>query len=755
MKVYSEREINLADAQELGLSKDEFLQIRKILKRKPSLTEIGIFAALWSEHCCYKNSILLLKTFPTDSERSLVPTGQENAGVLDIGDQWAIVFKMESHNHPTAISPYHGAATAIGGIMRDIFSMGARPICSMNFLCFAPLSKKSSGNQRLFTQAVAGISDYGNSLGIPVVGGHTIFDDSYRRNCLVNAFALGIVKHQDLMRKRSRQSEGLVYIVGSPTGRDGVHGASFASANLNVDSEQRKAQVQIGDPFTEKLLMEATLEALQTGEIISLQDMGAAGLSCCAAELSAENEVGMDLNLDLVPLREKNMSAFDIMLSESQERMLMIIDKNHQGKVCKIFDKWELAYACIGELTADQALTIRQQNRIVAQIPAKPLVLGGGAPQYQRESKMPADLPDKQKLNLANFTDLPESKIADFLRSFIAQPNLASRRPIYQQYDSDVGLVKLLGPGSRSGILRIPDSNVKIAISLECKPRAIALNPYEGTCQSVFAAARQLVTVGAQPIGITNCLNFADPYQPENYYFLTEGVRGIRDSCLALKIPVTGGNVSLFNQSEKGPILPTPAIGMVGIITEQTIVSNCFCQKQQSDIFLLGHFSPKLDGSEYLNFQHRSNRGMPKINTAQEIQLQALLFALIREDVLLSISDIGRGGLAVALFHAGYNEVNGKSIGFRLADKEIKKLLQRTKRYDQLFFGETDGCVFVSLTKKNRTSFEKICERLAVPHRYIGETTQQENIFDYGVFKLPAQQMIDCYEQGLVERLNF
>ena len=461
----------------------------------------------------------------------------------------------------------------------------------------------------MLNRAVAGIADYGNSLGIPVVGGHTIFHPSYARNCLVNAFALGALRHEDLVRKKSTKKRGLIYIVGAPTGRDGVHGASFASSDLHEDSDSRKAQIQIGDPFVGKLLMESVLEALQTDEVIALQDMGAAGLSCCTAEISADSGVGMEIDLDKVPLRERGMSAFEIMLSESQERMLMVLDENHSGKVCSIFDKWEIPYACIGALIDEGHLKIHHQGLLVANIPATALVTGGGAPQHERSASLPKNLRASQNLDLRHLPDIQKEQLAQVFESLLASASLASRRPIYEQYDSDVGLAKIHGPAHSTAVVQLAlpkqEKLKQIAISLQCNPMAVGQCPAHGSMRAVFSAAREIVMVGGEPLGITNCLNFANPELPENYFYLKKSVEGIGQACRELQIPVTGGNVSLYNQSELGPVLPTPIIAMVGLL-EGTPLPTHF-QNAGDAIFLLGNFSPRLDCSAYLQSRSRQS----------------------------------------------------------------------------------------------------------------------------------------------------
>lgn len=538
--------VSLEDALEHGLTKEEFQKIQEILGRIPNSTELGIFSAMWSEHCSYKNSILKLKTLPTTSDKLLAKAGEENAGAMDIGDGLAVVFKIESHNHPTAVEPYQGAATGVGGIMRDIFTMGARPIVSLNSLRFG--NPDEPKNKYLLSRAVKGIGDYGNSLGIAVSGGELFIDECFSKNPLVNAMTVGVVRHDQMASATTGGQVGnSVYIVGATTGRDGIHGASFASKDLSKESESKRSAVQVGDPFMEKLLMEASLEAIQKGLLVGIQDMGAAGISCATSEMSAKGKTGMKIDLDLVPFRETGMNAYEAMLSESQERMLVVPKKGKESELVSIFEKWNLNAVKIGEVTADGMIEIYMGGKLKAKIPAESLVLGGGAPRYERETKRPSYLDAVKTWKPDEIPDVTKgANSKEILLKILSSWNVCSRKPITEQYDSEVGLVKLIGPGLDGGLSAIPGTNKALATATDCNSRYTYLDPYKGAEFAVCEAARNVYVTGATPYGVTNNLNFANPYIPENYYIFSECIRGMGDACRFLGLPVTGGNVSFL-----------------------------------------------------------------------------------------------------------------------------------------------------------------------------------------------------------------
>ncbi len=751
MESILEKKISFKNAEEQGLTHEEYKNICDFLGRTPTFTELGIYSALWSEHCSYKNSILLLKTLPTRSKKNLTQAGEENAGALDIGDGLAVVFKIESHNHPTAIEPYQGAATGVGGIMRDIFTMGARPLCSLNSLRFGLPSEAHS--RHLLTQAVKGIGDYGNSLGIPVMGGEVFFDNSFSRNCLVNAMVVGIAKHEDLSFAQSKGIGNPVFIVGASTGRDGVQGASFASQDLSEESEEKRSAVQVGDPFMEKLLMEATLEVLKGDAVIAIQDMGAAGLSCSSAEMSARGKLGMELNLDFVPLREKGMNAYEIMLSESQERMLVVVTKGREQELVDIFSNWGLSAVEIGKVTRDGMLRIFHHNKLHAELPAESLVLGGGAPRYKREKSKPSYL---KKIRPFVTIEKASSRkdLATIFLELLSSPNLCSRRPLYEQYDSEVGLSRVIGPGGQGGLARIPGTNKGIAVATDCNSRYVFLNPYVGTASAVCESARNVAVCGAKPIGITNCLNFANPHIPENYYIFYHCIRGMKEACKALGIPVTGGNVSFYNESQEGPILPTPTIGMIGILDDIDYLIEPFFLSPNHVIYLLGNFSPTLGASEYLHHVHNRMEGQPPtINLKNEKNLIEFLTEAAQYKLLTSACDLSLGGLALALFRASNHHTPTKNIGFSLEKNIIEEKIscleiEKTQKLDQFFFGETNGCVVLAAYTEKQILIEKLAQKKNLPIEIIGKTTDNSEL-DFGLFQVSKESCSSIYEKGL------
>ncbi len=535
-------------AQKLGLTAEEFTKIEEILGRTPNFTELSIFSVMWSEHCSYKNSIVWLKTLPKKSERMLVEAGEENAGLVDIGDGLACSFKIESHNHPSALEPYQGAATGVGGINRDIFTMGARPIAQLNSLRFGKISLPKT--QWLVRGVVKGIGDYGNAFGIPTVGGEVYFDESYNVNPLVNAFSAGIVETDKIASAISYGVGNPVYIVGSATGKDGIHGASFASKDISDDSIKDLPAVQVGDPFQEKLLLEATLEAIATGHLIGIQDMGAAGITCSTSEMSAKGEHGMKIYLDKVPTRQKNMQPFEILLSESQERMLIVIKKGKEAELQAIFDKWDLNCAQIGEVTDSKRLEFYVNEELVADVPANDLVLGGGAPVYHREYTEPAYFSEYKQFQIDEIEEPEDEKLPEIAKFLIGHPNIASRRWIAEQYDSMVGTANTsTNQPSDAAIVNVKGTNKNIVISVDCNSRYVNSDPEKGTMIAVCEAARNIVCSGGEPVAITNCLNFGNPYIPEVYWHFVGAIKGMKQACEILKTPVTGGNVSFYNQS--------------------------------------------------------------------------------------------------------------------------------------------------------------------------------------------------------------
>ncbi|GIX40519.1 MAG: phosphoribosylformylglycinamidine synthase subunit PurL [Leptospiraceae bacterium] len=775
--LYTEKEITLEDALEHNLTEEEFNKICEILGRKPTVTELGMFSGMWSEHCSYKNSILLLKDLPKDSPRAIAKAGEENAGALDIGDNLVVVFKIESHNHPTAVEPFQGAATGVGGIMRDIFTMGARPLCSLNSLRFGPID--NSRNRYLFRKAVEGIAFYGNCLGVAVAGGEVFFDPSYTKNCLVNAMTVGIAFKNQLAKAKASGIGNPVFYVGADTGRDGIHGASFASQDLTKETESKRSAVQVGDPFKEKLLLEATLEAIRSGAVVGIQDMGAAGLTSSSSEMASKGGVGIDLFLDKVPLRETGMNPYEIMLSESQERMLVIADKNKKEMIKEIFSKWDLHAEEIGVVTDTKRIRVFFHNKLYADIPAD--ALANGAPRYKREVQEPehikkASLWDKKELS----EPTTSRELENYFYQLLQSPNIASKRPVYEQYDQEVGLVRVQNPGGQGGLIRISVNLLEdlelvnekyhktisltkeqkekilkkgIAVSTDCNGRYVYLNPYYGAQLAVFEAARNIGVLGAEPIGITNCLNFANPYKPKNYYMFEQSVKGMGEACRILNIPVTGGNVSFYNESEDGPILPTPTIGMVGIIDDvQKAILPFFDNKKEQEIYLIGNFRPTFGGSEYLWLRKKEITGqIPDVDPKIEIQLLKFLKYSSENQLILSAGDISIGGLAILLFRMSYNSWNKQCVSFSLNRNTLEQLKQQWERWDLIFFGETSASVVVSIDKTKKDKFIKSISEFQIPYYYLGNVLIDNNMsFDFSVFSASISASIDFFENALI-----
>ena len=592
---------------EHGLSLEEYEMIKKILGRNLTYTELGIFSVMWSEHCSYKNSIAVLKTFPREGENLLAKAGEENAGAVDIGNGLAIIFKIESHNHPSAVEPYQGAATGVGGIMRDIFTMGARPIACLDSLRFGDLS--SPRVRYLFDGVVRGIGDYGNCFGVPTVAGEVYFDDSYTGNPLVNAMCIGVVKVDQMARAKAEGEGNPVLLVGASTGRDGIHGVTFASEEISEKSEERRPSVQIGDPFMEKLLMEASLEIIKEDLIVGIQDLGGAGLTCATSETAARGKSGIEIDVSLVPVREENMIPYEIMLSESQERMLVIAKKGFEKRVQEIFAKWGLHSVIIGKVTDDKMLRVKKQGEVVAEIPAASLALGGGAPVYVRERNKPKYLDEATKLNLSELR-IP-GNLNQVLLQLLASPNITSKRWVYEQYDTMVRTATVVGPGSDAAVLRLRKTNQAIATTTDCNGRYCYLNPRMGGRIAVAESARNVVCSGAKPLAITNCLNFGNPYDTEVYWTFAECVAGMGEACRALNTPVTGGNVSFYNEDPQRVVYPTPVVGMVGLIEDLKHITTMSFKEEKDLIILLGENKEELGASEYLKVIQRDfqNKG--------------------------------------------------------------------------------------------------------------------------------------------------
>jgi phosphoribosylformylglycinamidine synthase len=635
----------IADAvlQQHGLTREEHQRILEMLGREPTITELGIFSVMWSEHCSYKSSRVHLRTLPTTGKRVLQGPG-ENAGAVDIGDGLAAVFKIESHNHPSFIEPYQGAATGVGGIIRDIFTMGARPIALLNSLRFGPLQEPLV--RRTFAGVVAGIAGYGNSIGIPTVGGEIGFDESYTGNPLVNVFCLGIAKADEIIKGVASGAGNAVYYVGAKTGRDGIHGATMASAEFDERSAEKRPAVQVGDPFMEKLLLEACLEVMKTDALVGIQDMGAAGLTCSTCEMGARGGAGVEIDVSLVPQREAGMTPYEIMLSESQERMLLVVKRGREDEVEGIFEKWDLHAVRIGQVTTDRRMRVKNHGAVVAEIPTEALT--DEAPLYRRPMAEPAYLAEAQQLSLASLGAPPPAPEA--FRRLLASPGIASKRWVYRQYDHMVRTNTLVFPGMGAGVVRVKGTRRALALSVDGNGRFVYLDPFVGAQLAVAEAARNVACAGGQPIGATNCLNFGNPERPEIMWQFARAVEGIGVACRALDIPITGGNVSLYNETDGKAILPTPVLGVVGLIEDAATVVRRAFRSEGDAIVLLGETRDELGGSEYLKVMHGLVRGVPpRLDLEREAALQRLLIKGVADGLIRSAHDCAEGGLAVTL----------------------------------------------------------------------------------------------------------
>lgn len=709
-----------AEAQKLGLLEGEFEMIVNKLGRNPTFTELVMFSGMWSEHCSYKNSILLLKTLYSESDRLLADLGEENAGALRLNDSLAVVFKIESHNHPSALEPYQGAATGVGGIMRDIFTMGARPIVSLNSLRFGFPQKGK--NQWLLSEVVKGIGDYGNSLGIPCAGGEVWFHNSFSQNPLVNAMTVGIAPIEKLASAKASGIGNLVIYFGAKTGRDGIFGASFASKDLSQESSAERSAVQVGDPFMEKLLMEATLECIHKNLVVAIQDMGAAGLLSSSSEMASLGEVGLDLYLEKVPAREDAMLPFEFMLSESQERMLAVIEPSKLDEVKSVFQKWDLHAEVIGQLADHGALRVYMNNNLYASIPAK--LLTKEAPRYKRESKEPAPIPFEG--GQISFMQKALNKGAEetslFLQKVFAHPNFASRMPIYNQYDTDIGLGRVIGPGQNAGVYRIQDLEMGLALTTDGNSFYVSLDPYLGTMHTVCESIRNISATGAKPLGITNCLNFANPYKPENYHFFENSIKGLSDSARFFEIPVTGGNVSFYNESGGKSVLPTPTIGMVGIVDDTQKCAPARLKLQQ-EILLIGFFEPRLECSGYA-FANLGFFGgaLPKLDLNEEKKSMEFLQKLFAQEVVLGASDLSFGGLhhtLMKMIFAGREEC--PELGLRLQQRP-------SGDPDLVYWGETAHCYLVSISTSSLEFVQKSGSESGVNTVHLGTTNDSGHL---------------------------
>lgn len=731
--------VNLQLVIEHGLTEEEYKRILNILGRTPTYTELGIFSVMWSEHCSYKNSIALLKTLPRSGGRLLVSAGEENAGLVDIGDGLAVAFKIESHNHPSAIEPYQGAATGVGGILRDIFTMGARPIAALNSLRFG--NPNDSRVKFLIKGIVKGIGDYGNCFGVPTVAGDIFFDDCYTENPIVNAMAVGIVRHEEILKAAAKGNGNPVMIVGSATGRDGIHGATFASQEISEESEEKRPSVQVGDPFTEKLLLEATLEAGKTGYIVGIQDMGAAGIACSTSEMSDRGKSGMYIDLDKVPVRETGMSAYEIMLSESQERMLVVVKKGFESKIQKIFEKWDLHVEIIGNVTDSGLLKVYMNGILKAEIPAESLVLGGGAPVYYRESIEPKYLSTTKNFSLK---EIPEpTDYNETLKKMLKSPNICSKKWVFKQYDSMVRTNTIPSGISDSAIVRIKDTGKALAIKTDGNARYVYLNPRKGAEIAVAESARNVICCGAKPIAITNCLNFGNPYNPENYYQFKEAVAGIGHACRIFETPVTGGNVSFYNESPNYSVFPSPVIGMLGLIEDLKHITTIEFKAKGDFILLIGKNRGDISGSEYLNHIHGVTLGdAPYFDIEYEKNVQAVVLEAIQCAFIKSAHDVSEGGIVITLAECCIASNLGAEIFF-----------EDENRLDSLLFGEDQMRIVVTIQERNLESVKEIAFQKKVDLRVMGRV-KGTNLKINSEIDISVSDLRNCYDNALTHLIE-
>lgn len=710
-------EVTVDIAKELGLLPNEFEMIKEILGREPNFTELSIYAVMWSEHASYKNSIKWIKTLPRKGDAILAEAGTENAGLVDIGDGMACAFKIESHNHPCAVEPYQGAATGVGGINRDIFTMGARPIAQLNSLHFGDL--KLDRTKWLIKGVVKGIGDYGNAFGVPVVGGEVFFDDSYNTNPLVNAMSVGIVEKDMVVSAISKGVGNPVFIVGSSTGKDGIHGTTFASADITDDSADDIPSIQVGDPFIEKLLLEASLEVIKTGAIVGMQDMGAAGIICSTSEMSEKGGCGMKVDLSKVPLRQQNIEAWEILLSESQERMLIVVEKGREGEVEAVYKKWDLNCVQIAEVTEGDDLEFYWKGEKVAHVPAESLVLGGGAPVYDREYSEPAYFKEYKKFEM-NLVPEPDDllEVAKFL---IKHPNIASKRWIYEQYDTMVGTRNMTTNfPSSAAVVNLKGTNKALVLTVDCNARYVKADPEVGSMIAVAEAARNIVCSGGKPMAITNCLNFGNPYNPEIYWQFVNAIKGMSTACIKFKTPVTGGNVSFYNQSTVGgkneSVFPTPTIGMLGILENKNNHTTLAFKEKGHMIYLIGQSQNDISSSEYLSTYHGVKESpAPYFNIDEEYQMQQVVSQLITRNLVQSANDVSDGGLFVCLYECAAP----RNLGFDITtDAEI--------RTDAFLFGEAQGRVVVTVSPSRETQFIDHMMASKVTFTTIGHVTKSE-----------------------------
>ena len=739
-----QQEATVEQAIDLGLRAEEFEMIKEILGRTPNFTETAVYSVMWSEHCSYKNSILWLKKLPKDGPHMLVKAGEENAGIVDIGDGLGCVFKIESHNHPSALEPYQGAATGVGGINRDIFTMGARPIAQLNSLRFGNI--ESDRTKWLVRGVVKGIGDYGNAFGIPIVGGEVFFDESFNTNPLVNAFSAGIIDTKKIISATAKGPGNPVFIVGSSTGKDGIAGAAFASKDITEDSANDLPSVQVGDPFMEKLLLEATMELSETDAIVGMQDMGAAGITCSTCEMSAAGNVGMEIYLDKVPTRQDNMLPYEILLSESQERMLVVVHKGKEEVVKKIFDKWDLNAEEIGFVTDTGRIRYYMHGELVGDVPAESLVLGGGAPQNEREYKEPAYYKEYNSFSIDS-VPVPEN-LKEIAYNLVQRPNIASKRWVYEQYDSMVGTRNMsTNQPTDAGIVNLKGTNKALAMTVDCNSRYVHADPEVGTMIAVSEAARNITCSGGVPSAVTNCLNFGNPYNPESYWQFVGAIKGMSAACIKFSTPVTGGNVSFYNQTVSNgieiPVFPTPTIGMIGIVPDKNKVMSLNFKQKGDLIFVIGNCTNDISSSEYLVSHHGIKKSpAPYFNLDEEFDLHQAISHLIELDAINAAHDVSDGGLFVTLSEMSFpNE-----LGFDIeTDSEI--------RPDAFLFGEGQGRVVVTVSEDKEDLFIETMVASGVNFTLIGHVTKGKLQIDGEHFGF-IKEVKNLYNEALGKHLD-
>jgi phosphoribosylformylglycinamidine synthase len=737
-------EVNYQTAKDLGLLPEEFDKIKSILGRTPNFTELSIYSVMWSEHASYKNSIKWLKTLPKKGKHVLAEAGAENAGLVDVGEGYACAFKIESHNHPCAVEPYQGAATGVGGINRDIFTMGARPVAQLNSLRFGDI--KLDRTKWLLKGVVKGIGDYGNAFGVPVVGGEVFFDNCYNVNPLVNAMSVGLVRKEKTISAIAKGLGNPVYIVGSSTGKDGIHGSTFASADITEDSANDIPSIQVGDPFMEKLLLEATLELNKTDAVVGMQDMGAAGIICSTSEMSEKGGCGMKVYLDKVPLRQKNIEAWEILLSESQERMLVVVEKGKEKIVEDIFKKWDLACSIIGEVIDEDRLLFHYHGELVADFPASTLVLGGGAPIYDRENTEPAYYSEYKKFDINNVPQPDDLKAVAM--SVISNPNIASKRWIYEQYDTMVGTKNMsTNIPSDAAIVNIKKTNKALVLTTDCNSRYVKADPKVGTMIAVSEAARNIVCSGGEPCAITNCLNFGNPYNPESYWQFVGAIKGMSFACERFGTPVTGGNVSFYNQSNIDgkieSVNPTPVIGMLGLLQNKENQMTLAFNSNGDALFLLGKSVEDIASSEYLYSYHKITASpAPYFDIEEEYNLHQIIQQLIKNKLIDSAHDVSDGGLFVTLTESAMP----KNLGFEITtDNKIRK--------DAFLFGEAQGRVVVSVAANKNAEFAEFMKSQNLPCVQIGKVAKSEVKIDNVSFGT-IEDIKKMYDTAIEKMIN-